>query len=139
MKRFSLALAVCLLASALFAAKRQHDWRAGTVEASGEQREVAGSHTMGSAPASDVPYAPPIDMSIGRTLYRTWLGYAIHTDTMDYLVKYLLRTERQRRPNVTAHGPILFAVEGTKLYLRDEDAKEFEMIVMEKRLVQLAK
>jgi len=67
-----------------------------------------------------------------------WLGYGIHTESMDYLVQYLLVKKnffgKPVRPNVTVHGPIKFAVENGALYLLDEDGLEFETVIMEKRL-----
>ena len=135
MKRLSLALAACLAVTITSAAEpKQRDWKPGTLVAMAEQRETAGAVAQDVGP--NVPYAP--QMSRARVVYNTWLGCAIHTDTMDYMVRYLLRRnwrgQEQARPNVTVKAPIKFAVEGGKFYLLDDDGKEFEMVVMQKQL-----
>jgi hypothetical protein len=43
--------------------------------------------------------------------------------------------KRTRRPNVTVHGPIRYAIEDGKFYLLDEDGYTFEMFVVEKALL----
>ena len=110
-----------LLPTDLLAAKKQRSWTAGTVEATAEEREPEGSFSSG-------PYGPPATLKV----YNTWVGYVISSDKMIYMVRYLVR--RSGRPNVTVHGPTRIEAEGTKLYLLDEGGKEFEMVIMEKRL-----
>jgi hypothetical protein len=60
-----------------------------SLEAMTEEREFGGTAQTGG-PALNVPYAPPIRTS-NAAVYNTWMGYGIHTDSMDYLVRYLLR------------------------------------------------
>ena len=115
-----------------FAATKPHVWQAGTLEASLEQRELAGSDGQ----SFGVRGAP--QMTTDRLAYATWLGYGIHTESMDYLVRYLLPRKtlftKSVRPNLTIHGPIKFAVEKGALYFLDEDGVEFRTVIMEKRL-----
>jgi hypothetical protein len=131
------ALLICVLVSAtLFAAtKPPRHWKTGTIEATAERRALAGSASQNHIG----PYVPYVlQVTTGRLAYAMWLGYGIHTESMDYLVQYLLVKKnffgKPVRPNVTVHGPIKFAVENGALYLLDEDGLEFETVIMEKRL-----
>lgn len=125
------ALIAAALAGSIFAAAPKRDWKTGTLEAMTEAREIAGAGQIWPTVANGP--APPVGV-----VYNTWLGYGIHADSMDYLVRFLARrrilSKTPIRPNVTVHGPVKFAIEGTKFYLQDEDGKEFEMVLMQKIL-----
>jgi hypothetical protein len=123
------AILMVLLVGATFAAKQPRIWQMGTLEGSGEKRELAGSGPgpyIGAAPANSTVLA-----------YSTWLGLVIHTDSMEYVVQYLIRRSlfsKPLRPILTIHGAVKFAVEKGALFLVDEDGKEFQTVILEKRL-----
>jgi hypothetical protein len=122
MKVLTLALSVCLLASALFA-RKQRDWKTGTIV------ETAFA-------AQDVPVQLLSTGINGMTMavaprHITWQGYTIRGTDYVFIVAYpILR--RNHRPNVAVNGLVRYAMEAGHFYLLDDDQREFELTVIQK-------
>jgi hypothetical protein len=61
-------------------------------------------------------------------------SFVIETDTLTYTVSEIVRGGKPA--NLTVNGPVKFAVEGTTLYLMDENGKEHRTEIVKKVLRQ---
>ena len=134
MRRRILAISL-LLAGFGQAKEKDHDWKKGTLVATDQSREMAGSHaeTAGT-------YARPLGLDTDTAmLYRTWRIYVIQGEGYTFKVQCTVRPRKRLFvpayvPNVTVNGPLHYAFEEGKFFLLDEDGKYFEMTVLEKAL-----
>ncbi|HLW83888.1 MAG TPA: hypothetical protein VKR60_01655 [Candidatus Sulfotelmatobacter sp.] len=60
--------------------------------------------------------------------------YVIETDAYTYEGELALRHRRDPRPSLTVNGPIKFAVVKSDLYIQDEQAKEYKLVLAKKTL-----
>ena len=109
------------------------------MEASALRREDLGAiaqamHFPGYGPAPGMSTA-----AVTRT-HRNWQGYAISGVGYNFLVectygeRWMLQ-QPTRRPNLTVHGAVRYALEKDKFFLLDEDGYFFDMFIIEKALV----
>jgi hypothetical protein len=140
-------LVLVVLAGSLFAKDQPaliHEWKTGTVEASALQRENLGARAVGMQfPGTGGP-APQMSSATVVGLHRTWQGLMVQGNGMmftvacqiEHVTRHLLAYKiTSTKPNVTVHGPIKYALEGTDFYIQDEDGKEFKMMILQKALV----
>jgi hypothetical protein len=125
-REFAAGFFVLLAASA---AADKHAWRIGTLMEAAEVREVAGSSGMALGRVAS-----------SAVLYGTLQGYVIRGEDVVYMVQFRIKStgflhHTEDRPNVTVNGPVRYAFEGGKFYVQDADGKEFELVVMKKRLL----
>jgi hypothetical protein len=122
-------------------------WKTGTLEDTALQREHMGTTSHGSFQAMAAGFGLT-GFSSGVTLdiKRTWQGMVIRGDGYMFMVacslpivRHFLKQPREIRPNVTVHAPIKYAFqkEGT-FYIIDENSQIFEMMILQKALLQAA-
>lgn len=128
------ATTVVLLSLFIVAAKRDRDWKTGTLIEEAEVKELAGTNgmaTVGPGPA----------MHGENIVYATEIGYVIKGEGLGFMVKLrvlpptLFSKARSKRPSVTVHGPIKYSYTEGRFFLQDEQGQEFELIVMKKEVL----
>jgi len=62
------------------------------------------------------------------------VAYVIETDTYIYQANLVLRRDKDKRPLVTVHGPIKFAVLKSDFFIQDEQGKEYKLVLDRKTL-----
>ena len=145
MKKAITMLAVALMAFGLAAAKKDRDWKTGTLEETLRSSGTAPSPhvvVMGGVPpsygnpsiagaSSAAQSAAAVAASQPRTLVVQ--GYRIEGNGYSFMVSCDII--RGKVPNVTVHGPVKYALEDGTFYLLDEDGREFKATALEKALL----
>ena len=126
-KRLLLAVGLAAVTSA---AAPKHDWKTGTLLDVGEVQEVGGSTTGNAVGAPDAVSANQ------KVLHATLQGFVIKGDDIRWVVRVRIPPTTALRhpkgPNVTVNAQVKYCYEKGKLYLLDNDGKEFEMVIMRK-------
>lgn len=60
--------------------------------------------------------------------------YTIETETYIYQVNLVLRRDRDKRPALTIHGPIKFAIVKSDFFIQDEQGKQYKLVLARKTL-----
>lgn len=122
--RLTLAAFVALtLLTGTVAAKVPADaWQAGTLT---DSSETWHSRTVGTLNSNH-------GMLIGREY--PIITYTIEADTFTYEVELTLRHRGDDRPSLTVNGPIKFAIVKSDFFIKDEQGKEFRLILAKKTI-----
>jgi hypothetical protein len=144
--RRSSCFAVFLLTASAFlcgayqasGAEKVRDWQTGKVLDSERSRYFAGTvgdaNTTGHAQANGNYGSYHGHTNTSETaIYRTYQTFLIEGETHAYLAEQRLRWHRAGA-NLTVNGPVKFAVEGRKLFVIDEDGKEYETKIVKRIL-----
>ena len=136
-----LVAAGLLLAPAIApAAKKAHDWQTGKVLDAEESRYYAGTvgsgQTNGTAQVNNGGYGTyqGSTTSSHSAVYRTYETFVIEGDTHTYVAQQRLQWRWSKPAMLTVNGPVKFAVEKRKLFVVDDEGKEYQLSVVKQIL-----
>lgn len=101
-------------------------WQTGTLIDSSES-----FHTRGGGVVTGNQYG--VHGAMGSHEYPI-VQYTIETDLLTYQADLVLRRDRDKRPSLTIHGPIKFAILKSDFYIQDERGKEYKLVLDKKTL-----
>jgi hypothetical protein len=101
-------------------------WQTGTLADSSES-----SHTRGGGAITGNQYG--VHGAMGTHEYPI-VQYIIETDAYIYQANLVLHNDREKRPSLTIHGPIKFAILKSNFYIQDEQGKEYKLVLDKKTL-----
>jgi hypothetical protein len=138
---FAPLLATCLLAPAIApAAEKARDWQTGKVLDTDQVRYYAGtvgsSNTNGNVQVYNGGYGTYQDhtSTSHRVVYRTYETFAIEGDAYTYVAEQRLKWRWSKPAMLTVNGTVKFAVEKRKLFVIDDEGKEYELSVVKRVL-----
>jgi len=134
-------VALLVLPFVAISAEKQRDWQTGKVLDTERSRYFAGTvsngNTTGTAQANGSYGTYQGNTTTTSTpVYRMYQTFLIEGPTHAYLVQQRLRWKWSKPANLTVNGPVKFSVEKRKVFVVDEDGKEYEMEVVKKVLKQ---
>ena len=123
------------------AAEKVREWQMGKVLDSQRSRYFAGTvdnaNTTGTAQANGNYGTYQGNTSSSQTaVYRVFETFVIEGEKYAFKAQERLKWRWSKPANLTVNGPVKFAVEKRKLFVRDEDGKEHEMEIL-KRILRL--
>lgn len=128
--RIAKAFLIAVVALSLFAAKKGHDWKTGTLQ---EVAHVGG--VVQSPPTFSIGGAAATAAAMATLHPKVvhWQGYRIEGNGYRFLI--YCDVSNGKVPNVTVHGPVKYALEDGTFFMLDEDGREFRATVLEKALL----
>jgi hypothetical protein len=137
-----LATLLFLVTSSAPAAEKAHDWQTGKVLDTERSSYYAGtigsSNTTGNAQVYNGGYGTyqGQTMASHRAVYRGYETFVIDADMHVYVAQHRLRSRRSKAAMLTVNGPVKFAVEKRKLFVIDDEGKEYELAIVKRVLKQ---
>ncbi len=134
----SLALTILscsLLASTIAPKEKQRQWQTGTVLDTNRERTYAGTvdNASGSATSSgNTTYGSANGSS--EAVYRVYETYRIESGEYIFECKEHIKWRWSKAALLTVNGPVQFAIEKDRLYIKSEDGSEHETKLIKKIL-----
>ncbi len=137
-KMSCLALAVALSLSAV---EKKRDWQQGKLLDSERESVYLGSTTTSSGGGSrsggySLPNYGGTVNSSSSAEYGVRVAYVIETEKYVYVANRLMKRRRSKEPRLIVNAPVTFAVEKQKVFVKDEDGREFEAQLVKQVLRQ---
>lgn len=127
MRRLFILFVLLAIPALTFAAKIPADvWQSGTLKDSSETW-----HTRGGGAITGNQYG--LHGAMGNHEYPI-VQYTIETAAYVYEVNLVLVNDRAKRPSLTVNGPIQFAIEKSIFYIKDDQGKQYKLILDKKTL-----
>jgi hypothetical protein len=125
---------ILLLVSLALGDKKDREWKTGKVldTESASFRTYGGSNTEGRVNPDGTYSASTSQASWNHKKY----VFAIQGDDVIYIVSHVLSFRWSKEVQLTVNGPVKYAVEKNKLYLVDENNREFKMKIEKKILIE---
>lgn len=135
-KAFTLLMALMCLSVFVYADKKERDWKTGKVldTASKDFTTDGGTTTQGQL-NDDGTYK---SSTSGTSWNHEKFTFAIEGDEYIYVVSHVLSFRWSKEVQLTVNGPVKYAVEKNKLYLIDENNRQFKMKIEKKILKEKA-
>jgi hypothetical protein len=132
---FAFLLVLVLLTSLSFAKEKEHQWQTGKVLDTDRDRTYAGSvgNASGSATTSgDTTYGNASGTS--TAVYRVYETYTIAAGDYVYVCQEHIKWRWSKPAPLTVNGPVQFAIENDRIFIKGEDGSEHETKIIKKIL-----
>ena len=127
MRRLFILFTLLAIPVLTFAAKIPTDaWQSGILKDSSETW-----HTRGGGAITGNQYG--LHGGMGSHEYPI-VQYTIETAAYVYEVNLVLVNDRAKRPSLTVNSPIKFAIEKSNFYIKDEQGKQYKLVLDKKTL-----
>ena len=126
MRKVLAVLVLLLVSLPAFSKVPANAWQTGTLADSSES-----FHTRGGGAITGNQYG--LHGAMGTHEYPI-VQYTIETDSYIYQANLVLHNDREKRPSLTVHGPIKFAIVKSDLYIQDENGKEYKLVLDKKAM-----
>lgn len=131
-KSFAALIALLCLSMFVYADIKDRDWKTGKVlDMESERFTTYGGSTTQGRINNDGTYSSSTSRSSWN---HNKFTFAIEGDEYIYVVSHVLSWRWSKEVQLTVNGPIKYAVEKNKLYLIDENDREFKMKIEKKIL-----
>jgi hypothetical protein len=139
MKPFLAFAVICvplmLLSNTSFAKEKQREWQTGKVVDTNRDRTYAGSvgNASGTATTSGgTTYGSASGSS--TAVYRVYETYTIEAGDYVYVCQEHIKWRWSKPAVLTVNGPVQFAMEKDRIYIKSEDGSEHETKIIKKIL-----
>ena len=139
MRLFSAFALTCapfvLLSSIAFPKEKERQWQTGKVLDANRDRTYVGSIDSASGSATTTGNTTAGQVSGSTTaVYRVYETYEIEAGDYVYLCQEHIRWKWSKPAMLTVNGPVQFAIEKDRLYIKSEDGSEHETKIIKKIL-----
>lgn len=126
---------VLLLSSSVFPKEKERQWQTGKVLDTNRDRTYAGttSHASGSATTSGNTTYGSANGS-ATAVYHVYETYEIEAGDYVYVCQEHIRWKWSKPAMLIVNGPVQFAIEKDRLYIKSEDGSEHETKIIKKIL-----
>ncbi len=128
-------IAFTLLPNSVIAKEKQRQWETGKVLDTSRDRTYAGTvdSASGSATSSgDTTYGHASGSS--TAVYRVYETYTIEARDYVYVCQEHIKWRWSKPALLTVNGPVQFAIEKDRIYIKSEDGSEHETKIIKKTL-----
>jgi hypothetical protein len=132
---FAFFLALALLANLSFAKEKERQWQTGKVLDTDRDRTYAGSvgNASGTATTSgNTTYGNASGSS--TAVYRVYETYTIAAGGYVYVCQEHIKWRWSKPALLTVNGPVQFAIEKDRIFIKSEDDSEHETKIIKKIL-----
>ena len=133
--RALLCVTLALLTSSAIAKEKQRQWQMGKVLDTSRDRTYAGTvdSASGSATSSgDTAYGHASGSS--RAVYHVYETYTIEAGDYVYVCQEDIKWRWSKAALLTVNGPVQFAIEKDRIYIKSEDGSEHKTKIIKKTL-----
>jgi hypothetical protein len=132
---FAFFLVLVLLTDLSFAKEKEHQWQTGKVLDTGRDRTYAGSLDDASGTATTSGNTTFGNASGSSTaVYRVEETYTIAAGDYVYECQEHIKWRWSKPALLTVNGPVQFAIEKDRIYIKSEDGTEHETKIIKKIL-----